>query len=336
VLRVLFAVGLVCASATPCAAEAEFVLRLGTMAPAGTAYARELNAFARDVEHDTHGQVRIKWYFSGVAGDEMQMGERIRARQLDGAASAGPLCEQLAPSMRVLRVVGLLTTPREASFVAGRLWPVFEKEFHKSGVAGLSMAVIGPHILFSRLPVRSMADFRRGRFWVWDRDDVLRSELKSFGVQLVPLPLADGARAYEERRVDGFLAPASTALAFQWSAHARYVTDLRLDYIFGCVVIADYAFDPLPNDARAVLRAAGSKLGVRFSDVNAETDTALLGGLFQRQGVTSVPVDPAFATEFFELARATRDRLSDKVVPPPLLARVLAMLADLRGQSPPR
>ncbi|HSN33935.1 MAG TPA: TRAP transporter substrate-binding protein DctP, partial [Ideonella sp.] len=117
------------------AAHAEEVtLRMGTMAPAGTAWARELNAFAREVDARTSGQVRIKWYFGGISGDEPTMGERIRRGQLDGAASGGPLCETMAPSMRVMRVVGLLTTPEEAGFVAGRLWPVFESEFHGSGM----------------------------------------------------------------------------------------------------------------------------------------------------------------------------------------------------------
>ena len=314
-------------------ADGEYLLRMGTMAPAGTAWARELNAFARDVAAQTNGAVRVKWYFGGIAGDEVQMGQRLRKGQLDGAASGGPLCENLAPSMRVLRVVGLLTTQHEAGYVAGRLWPIFEREFAQHGYVGLGTSAIGPHILFSRAPIRSMADLRRGAYWVWDRDDVLRAELASFGVKLVPLPLDQAARAYEERRVDGFLAPASVALAFQWSAHARYVTDLRLDYITGCVVVSDRAFDPLPVAARAAVRSAAGKLAVRFAEVNAETDQALLGGLFAHQGINTIPVDPSFSAEFFELARATRDRLDDKLISRPLLTRVLGILADYRAAA---
>ncbi|MDB4968147.1 MAG: TRAP-type C4-dicarboxylate transport system, substrate-binding protein [Myxococcales bacterium] len=334
-IRALVAVALVCASVATASAQSETVLRLATNAPAGTAWAREFAAFAREVEAGTKGQVRIKWYLGGIAGDEKQMGERVRKGQLDGAASGGPLCEQLAPSMRVMRVVGLVTSMREAGYVASRLWPIFEAEFKRSGMMPLGTATIGPHILFSREPVRSMADFRRGRYWVWDRDDILRQELASFGVQLVPLPIAEAEDAYVDGRIDGFLAPASVALAFQWSTHARYVTNLKLDYLTGCVFIADRAVDPLPVAAREVLRTASNKLGVRFTGVGAETDVALLGGLFQRQGLKVIPVDPRFATEFFELARATRERLGEALVPSSLLGRVLALLADLRGQQTP-
>jgi TRAP-type transport system periplasmic protein len=311
----------------------EVTLRLGTMAPDGTAWARELNAFAREVDARTHGQVRIKWYFGGITGDEPTMGERVRRGQLDGAASGGPLCETLAPSMRVMRVVGLLTTQREAAYVASRLWSIFEAEFHKSGIVGLGTSTLGPHIVFSRKPIRSLADLRATRFWVWDRDDVLRAELGTFGANLVPLPVAEAARAYDEKRIDGFIAPASVALAFQWSAAARYVTDLRLDYITACVIIADRAFDPLPLAARDVIRSAGGKLAARFADVGVQQDAMLLNGLFKKQGVTTVPVDPRLSTEFFELARATRERLDPKLVPPSLLSRVLGILADFRASQ---
>src|SRR5947209_19528933 len=107
------------------------------MAPDGRAWAREPTASERDVQARTGGQVHIKWYFGGISGDEPTMGERIRRGQLDGAASGGPLCEMLAPSMRVMRVVGMLTTQREATYIASRLWSIFEAELHKSGYVGL-------------------------------------------------------------------------------------------------------------------------------------------------------------------------------------------------------
>jgi TRAP-type C4-dicarboxylate transport system substrate-binding protein len=311
----------------------EVTLRLGTMAPDGTAWARELNAFSREVATRSHGQVRIKWYFGGITGDEPTMGERVRRGQLDGAASGGPLCEALSPSMRVMRVVGLLTTPREAAFVAARLWPIFEGEFHKSGMVALGTSTLGPHILFSRTPIRSLDDLRKQPMWVWDRDDVLRAELASFGAKLVPLPVGDAARAYDEHRIDGFIAPASVALAFQWSAAARYVTDLRLDFITACVTISDRAFDPLPQASRDAIKAAGARLAVRFADIGVQQDAMLLNGLFKKQGVATVPVDPRFSTEFFELARATRDQLDPRLVPRPLLQRVLGILADFRATS---
>jgi len=62
----------------------------------------------------------------------------------------------------------------------------------------------------------------------------------------------------------------------------------------------------------------------------------LLNGLFKKQGLSTVPVDPSLSTEFFELARATREKIDPKLVPAPLLARVLGILADFRASQASR
>src|SRR3954463_7446180 len=87
-------------------------LRLATIAPEGSAWARELAAYARDVDESTHGAVRIKIYYSGIAGDEFTVLDRIRREQLDGAL-ASESCTRLAPSMKVTRIVGLFQTREE-------------------------------------------------------------------------------------------------------------------------------------------------------------------------------------------------------------------------------
>jgi TRAP-type transport system periplasmic protein len=304
------------------------VLRMATTAPDGTAWARELRAFSREVESATEGRVQVKWYFGGIAGDETNMLERIRHGQLDGAASGGPLCETLGPTMRVLRVVGLMSTASEAEHVLSRLKPRVEAEFHAQGFMLVGAPVIGPHIVFSRRPVRSLDELRKLTLWVWDRDDVMRLMLPALGVKFVSLPLPEAGRAYEEGRVDGFLAPPTVALAFQWSAQASFVSDLRVDWLTGCVAFADRAIDPLPIADRQAVRAAGAKMTARIHQVSASTDLLLMGGLFQKQGMREIPVDPRFQADFTRAAKAVRDHLDPKQIDPAALTRILGILAE--------
>src|SRR4051812_32295447 len=56
-------------------------LRFATAAPDGTTWARELRAVSREVEQETEGAVRVKWYFSGIAGNELDVIDRIRRGQ---------------------------------------------------------------------------------------------------------------------------------------------------------------------------------------------------------------------------------------------------------------
>ena len=304
------------------------VLRMATTAPDGTAWARELRAFSREVESETEGRVLVKWYLGGIAGDETNMLERIRHGQLDGAASGGPMCETLGPTMRVLRVIGLMSTAAEAEHVLSRVKPRIEAEFHSHGFTLIGAPVLGPHIVFSRRPVRSLDELRKLTLWVWDRDDVMRLMLPALGVKFVSLPLPEAGRAYEEGRVDGFLAPPTVALAFQWSAQTGYVSDLRVDWLSGCVAFTDRALDPLPIADREAVRAAGAKMTARIHQVSANTDLLLMGGLFQKQGMQVIPVTADFQADFTRAAKAVRERLDPRQIDPATLTRVLGILAE--------
>jgi TRAP-type C4-dicarboxylate transport system substrate-binding protein len=308
------------------------VLRMATAAPTGTRWARESVAFTRDVVELTHGEVSMKWYFGGIAGDELQVAERIRRDQLDGTASGGMLCARLAPSTRVMRILGLFQSRDESSYVSGRLKPTFDEEFRKSGYVNLGYLGVGPDVLFARTPVRSLAELQQARVWIWELDDILKLELPEMGLRVVPTSLEQAARAYDEGRLDVFMATPGAALAFQWSAQARYLVDLRSGFLSGCMLLASRSFDQLTVEQQHAVRVAAAKAIARLEDVGRSQDEALLGGLFVKQGLKEIPVSDGFRSQFFEAARAVRDRLGEKLVPDPLLGRVLGMLADYRAE----
>jgi TRAP-type C4-dicarboxylate transport system substrate-binding protein len=317
---------LLCAGAS---AHAEpRVLRLASISPDGTGYAREMRAFAREVESETNRLVRIKLYFGGIAGDELEMVERIRKGQLDGAASAGMACERIAPSTRVMRVPGLFDSREQATRVLGRVKALLDPEFEKAGYVNLGMVMIGPAILFSRDRMRDLDEVRRHRFWVWDADQMMARLFPLFGLQTLPLPVNEAARAYDEGRHDGFTAPPSGALAFQWSSRARYYyPDLVLSYLTGCMVVSHTAWDALDEDSRNVIRAAAAKASARVDEVGKQLDHQLLSGLFKKQGLVEVPINARFRAQYDETARTARIELEKKEVPAALVEKVQQMVS---------
>src|SRR4030095_14718138 len=71
----LLAIALLATS--PARANEPVTLRMASVAPDGAAWAREFKAFAREVAASTQGQVQIKWYLGGIAGDELRQHERV-------------------------------------------------------------------------------------------------------------------------------------------------------------------------------------------------------------------------------------------------------------------
>jgi len=333
--QVLVAALLSSCIATRAHAEPRFTLRIATVAPDGTAWAREIKAFSREIETLTRNDVRVKVYFGSIAGDELQVMTRIERNQLDGIASGGMACQELAPSMRVMRVQGVFQDREEGAYVLQRLAPQLGDEFRKRGFVLLTVTGMGPEVVFSREPLQTFDQLRRTKMWRWDLDKLGVITARELGVTIVPLPLNEAATAFDEGRVDGFYGIPAAALAFQWFTRALYLTDLHTSYLWGCLILAQRAFDRLPLEHQQAVRAAGAKIGVRIEEVGKQQDDLLLGGLFQKQGVKLNPVTPELRKEFLSAARAARERLGEKLVPDALLKRVLALLADYRGEHRP-
>jgi TRAP-type C4-dicarboxylate transport system substrate-binding protein len=324
------------ALAAPASAE-PVVLRLATIAPDGTSWAREVRAFEREVETETNGGLRIKFYFGGVAGDEVESLDRIQRGQLDGGAFS-VACSRLAPSLRVMRVVGLLRRSEEAHYVLNRLQPTIEEEFKKSGFTHLAHGLFGSEILFSREPVQTLEDLRRVRFWVWNNDEVWLDELPRLGLNVVPGSVPASLGMYEQGRVDGFLGVPTAALALQWSAQVRYFTPLRIGFLAACLVVANRSYEALPIEWRNVLRGAATKMAARFEDINLSMEEQLIGGLFDRQGAHAVELHGGkgdLRNAFFREARQVRAQLPEAVVPRALIELVASWLTDFRAEANP-
>jgi TRAP-type C4-dicarboxylate transport system substrate-binding protein len=325
--------------AVPTMAAAEPTrLRISTVSPEGTAWTRELRAFQREIDERTHGDVQVKWYLGAVAGDDPTALERVRHGQLDGIGGS-MICGLLAPTLWTLRVVGLFHNRQEVEFVLGRLKGQIDDEFRKSGFTALSVGVFGADVLFSKKPVRSLADMRAQHWWIWDgwrADKAWALTLPALGVRATPGTLEALAPALTRGEVEGFIAVPSVALGFQWSPLASYFTDLPLSMLPGCLVVANSALDPLPLAEQQAVRDAGAKLRLRWNDTTSALDQTLVDRLFEKQGLKKVPMSPAFRAELDAAARVARQRLGAQLVDPKVLAQVEALLAEYRAAHPDR
>jgi TRAP-type C4-dicarboxylate transport system substrate-binding protein len=306
-------------------------LRIATLAPDGTGWARELRDWAKSVERDAEGAVEIKLLFGGLAGDEPEALERIRRGQVDGALSGGHICETVAPSLRALKVPGLLQNRDEARFVMRRLRPLIDKEAKANGFTNLGEGGIGPVIVFSRRPVRTLAELRGLTLWS-GRNEMMLKLYGALGLHVTNEAISEVSASYAAGRIDGFLTTPSVALAWQWSSQARHFSDLRVSFLASCLMVTNASFDALPLDAQRAVRSGVDRLVERSEALAREQDEALLGRVFPKQGLKSVPVDEVLIADFREAARAVRERIDPKLISPDLLRELLVALADYRAE----
>ena len=319
---------LLVAVALPAAAQPA-TLRIATVAPDGTSWARELHAWGRDVEAASQGELRIKIYFGGIAGSEEELLPRIRREQLDGAIGS-EICTQLSPSLKVARVIGVFQSREENAFILSRLKSTLDQEFLRAGFINLGEAGLGPELLFTREPVADLNALRKLRLWVWSSDAVLPPQARALGLTVVQTPLEQAGRAFDEHQVDGFITIPTAALAFQWTTQVRYVTELRVSFRSGCLIVATHAFDALGLDAQRAIKSSVGKLNQRIEELGRREDAALLSGLLARQGMRVLPASELLRSQFFDIARTSRP--GNRIVSQEIMQRVLSWLADYRAE----
>jgi len=312
-----------------------YVFRFATVAPDGSEWAKSFKAMNKELETATHGRLKVKIYYGAIAGGELESWQRLERGQVDGVLSGGMLCERVMPSMKVLRIPGLFQSREESFYVTHELEETLAAEAKKAGLVLMGTSGVGPDIIFSSKPLRTLEEIKKARLWAWDLDVTASAVKKEMGWNTVPTRLEDAARAFDDGKLDGFYAIPSAALVFQWYTQVRYILDLRGGYLVGCTVVSSRAFDALPLDLQKALRLAQNGLVHRFENLNRRLDRKLLGGLFQRQGLQIMQASETTRAEYFAAARAARERLGSKLVSRELMERVIKLLADYRAEHAP-
>jgi TRAP-type C4-dicarboxylate transport system substrate-binding protein len=307
-------------------------VRIGSVAPDGSFWAKELRAMANEVNAATKGVVTVKMYFGGIAGDEVQMLERIERGQLDGAASGGTICMDQSPLMRAVGIRGVFASREESNYVMNRLRPAIEQEFKRGHFIYVAATSLGPDMVFSKKPVRTMDELRTLRVFHWNIDKRGTMVSEAMGFKAVQMPIEEAARALDEDRIDSVFIQPGGLLAFQWTGLVHYYLDMPIGWTYGCLVVSSKTYERLTLEQQQILKAAGAKAASRIDAVGEKQDQELLQSVFPRQGVKAVPPDASMHAQFLAVARQARDKLGDKLIDAQTLQNILAMLADYRAE----
>jgi TRAP-type C4-dicarboxylate transport system substrate-binding protein len=298
-----------CMVAGAARADAPVVIRLATAAPDGTSWAREFKAFSRNVEQHTSGAVQVKWYFGGIAGDELQVADRLARGQVDGTASGGGFCQTVSPTMRVTRAQGLFRSHEEASYLLGRMRKSIEGEFRQHQLAYLGGPVIGGEYVFSKAPIRTVEEMQKAKLWRWDVDVVSIELSRLAGLDTRGVALAELGPAFDSGKVDAYAAIPATIVAFQVTSRVHYmIPDQPHGFLAGCLLVHQRVWDRLTPEQRDIVSGDAVQAITRVDHVTRLMDEQLLGGLFQKQGIEAVKASDELRTALDAKFKAAREK----------------------------
>ena len=269
----------------PAAATAGTVIKLGSFAPEGSVYHDILLDMQRDWAELSEGEIELRLYAGGVAGDESDMVRKMRIGQLHAATLTSGGLPDIDPDFRAFQVPLMFENIAEFDHVMLRMRPKLDGLLAKHGFRGLGWADAGWLHFFSRQPVVAPSDLQPQRIFVWAGADRFVEAWHDCGFRPVQLNAVDIHTALQSQMIDAITAPPLAALSGQWFAQTPSMSTLRWVPLMGTLVISETTWAKLPKHLRPKLAAAAERAATRLR-TEVRSDSVKAVQIMQEYGLT--------------------------------------------------
>lgn len=318
--------------AVPAGAQ-KTAIKFATLAPEGSTWMKVLTEMSKDLEKQSGGSLKFKFYPGGVSGDEKDVVKKIRIGQLHGAGFTGVGLGEVAPETRLLDAPWLFRSRSELEAVRAKFGKELNAAIEKGGFVLLGWTDLGSVYIFSKEAISSPADMKKGKMWVWEGDPIALAAYRALGVNPIPLSVVDVMQSLQTGMIDGVYGPPLGVVALQWHSKVKHIYPLPIAESTGAVLVSKKFFDRLTPEQQKLLTSVSAKHLAHLNELtDAENDKALEA--LKKQGL-DLAADPGAATrrKYEELGAGARRELVGKLFPADLLGKFEKELAALRARS---
>ena len=311
----------------PAIAAADTEIRVATLAPPGSAWAKVMDAGNKRLVTETGGRVRMRIYFGGQQGDERDVVRKMKLGQLDGAALTAVGLGLIQPDILVLQLPYLFSSDRQIDHVRAVLGPDFARELEAAGYVLVSWGDVGWSYTYSTVKIDTREALAAAKVWQWIDDPIVREYFSIIGVNGVPLGLPDVLPALQTGAIQACYGPPLAAVALQWYSKIKYMTDRPSGYGVGAFVIRKEIFETLSAADREIMLVGGRETGAQLSAL-VRRDNERARSAMTKAGIETVHVSDVAQLALAAAGRVVWDRLAGKLYSKELLEKVLRTVAD--------
>ncbi len=302
------------------AAQAQVVIKLGTIAPDGSVWGDALQRVAQAWKEASAGKVELRIFAGGVLGGEDELVRKLQRRVIDGVTLSGSGLPTLERSFNCLNIPLLFESSDELDYVRDRVAPEIEKRLEAKGFVVLNWAIAGWVNIFSKEPIRLPADLRRIRFWMTSGDPETEKIYKAFGVHVVPLPVTEMLTGLQTGLIDATAAPPLYALLDRTFQVAGHMLDIHWGALNAATIVRADAWARVPAELRPQLVAAARREGVAEDAIRE----------MQKRGLVVTVLDHDERAQWREEAARTYPGLRGAYCPPEIYDDVMRHHAESR------
>jgi TRAP-type C4-dicarboxylate transport system substrate-binding protein len=257
---------LLCGLAVVPRAAAQVVIKLGTIAPEGSIWHDALLKLRQTWRDQSGGKVELRIYAGGVLGGEEELVRKLQRESIDAVTLSGAGLHAVDPAFNCLSLPMLFNGVEEMDRVRDGIAPAIEKRLEGKGIMVLNWAVAGVAYFFTKHPVHTPDDLRKGRIWMPPGAPYMDRLYRHFGLRAVPLPATEMLTGLQTGLIDIIAAPPLFALLDRSYQAAGYMTDLEWGALVASTLVNARAWARVPPEFQPVLMASAREIGQSMRD----------------------------------------------------------------------
>lgn len=308
----------------PAAAASGGDIKIATLAPRGSETERNFKKINKMLKEATNGAWSIRFFPSGVAGDEKDVIRKMRVKQMDAALITTTGLSQIVREVAVLDAPGVINSYPELDRVKKALKQEFQEAFAAQGTHLLGWGEAGEYRYFSTKPVTRITDLKKMRPWLWPSSHVLKEIYQTIGATGVPLGVPEVYGALQTNMVDAVTNTSVGAMGLQWWSKVKHVTEETTGVLLMGVVMTNERWASLPENVREILSREVEQ-ATEQNTGSMRMDDRLTYKKLVKRGLKAVPWDASAKQEYEQMSATVRARLTGRIYKKELLDKVLAV-----------
>lgn len=282
----------------------EHELKMVTLAPAGSEWSKQFNAWSKDVAEESDCKLALKWYFN--AANEQSILDDLKSGAKHGAAMTATGLAAINKNILLLQLPGVFANWGELDAAREKAKPELEELFKKSGFVIAGWGDVGASkIMSSDTPIRLPKDLAGKGVFHLPGDIIMPKFLSQVpGAVAKPMPLTE-LSTHLGKDVQVLLTSPFASEQLQWASKLNNLTLITPGFGVGALILKKEKLDSIGPELTKILTTTGSKYGAELTKNIRSFDAEALKRM--KASKNKVELTPEEVAEWEKVFKATRN-----------------------------
>ena len=304
------------------------VIKLGTVAPAGSLWDIKLREIASEWKRISNGEVQLKLYLGGTVGDEDNMIRAMKVGGLNACAITAQGLKEIASDTFAMCLPYIVKDDDEFEYVFDKVKGDFEQILEKQGFVTLGWAMTGWVNFFSRDPVVGPEDLKKEKIAI-DTDSRISKIWTELGFRAIPLSFNDLVASLYSGMIDALYVTPLAASAMGVAKTAPNMCAYKIAPVYCAFIVEKKAWNRVPAKYREPLKERTAEIAGEFYGI-MQADEAKALEVMKKNGLKVNEVSDSVAQEWLKLSIDGSEAFSRELISKDLYDKIIAIVNEYR------